>query len=401
MRFLPLLPILLLAISGCCLHAGAPERPQPVVAGYSQDVEVDSERGRIRITELTRGLENPWSLALLPDGNMLVSERPGRLLKLDAKGNLLAQIEGLPTIFVDGQAGLLDVVPAPDFASSKLVYLSFAKPNLRGNLAGTAVFRARLEGNALVDGKVIYEQEPKLSSGTHVGSRLVFDGRGHLFVTQGENNKRPTAQDLDKLQGKLVRLNLDGSIPADNPFVGREGVRPEIWSYGHRNMQGGALNPWSGQVWTSEHGPKGGDEINIPEAGKNYGWPIITYGINYNGEAIPEASGTSAPGMEQPHHYWKVSPALSGMAFHDNAEVPGWKGNLFLGSLAQTCLIRLELDGDRIVHEERLLSDRGERIRDVRVGSGGDVYVLTDAPNGKLLRISLMPAKADANPQPD
>jgi glucose/arabinose dehydrogenase len=284
MRFLPLLPILLLAISGCRLHAGAPERPQPVVAGYSQDVEVDSERGRIRITELTRGLENPWSLALLPDGDMLVSERPGRLLKLDAKGNLLAQIEGLPTIFVDGQAGLLDVVPAPDFASSKLVYLSFAKPNLRGNLAGTAVFRARLEGNALVDGKVIYEQEPKLSSGTHVGSRLVFDGRGHLFVTQGENNKRPTAQDLDKLQGKLVRLNLDGSIPADNPFVGREGVRPEIWSYGHRNMQGGALNPWSGQVWTSEHGPKGGDEINIPEAGKNYGWPIITYGINYNGE---------------------------------------------------------------------------------------------------------------------
>ena len=388
MRFLPLLPILLLAISGCRLHAGAPERPQPVVAGYSQDVEVDSERGRIRITELTRGLENPWSLALLPDGDMLVSERPGRLLKLDAKGNLLAQIEGLPTIFVDGQAGLLDVVPAPDFASSKLVYLSFAKPNLRGNLAGTAVFRARLEGNALVDGKVIYEQEPKLS-------------RGHLFVTQGENNKRPTAQDLDKLQGKLVRLNLDGSIPADNPFVGREGVRPEIWSYGHRNMQGGALNPWSGQVWTSEHGPKGGDEINIPEAGKNYGWPIITYGINYNGEVIPEASGTSAPGMEQPHHYWKVSPALSGMAFHDNAEVPGWKGNLFLGSLAQTCLIRLELDGDRIVHEERLLSDRGERIRDVRVGSGGDVYVLTDAPNGKLLRISLMPAKADANPQPD
>ena len=197
MRFLPLLPILLLAISGCCLHAGAPERPQPVVAGYSQDVEVDSERGRIRITELTRGLENPWSLALLPDGNMLVSERPGRLLKLDAKGNLLAQIEGLPTIFVDGQAGLLDVVPAPDFASSKLVYLCFAKPNLRGNLAGTAVFRARLEGNALVDGKVIYEQEPKLSSGTHVGSRLVFDGRGHLFVTQGENNKRPSAQDLD------------------------------------------------------------------------------------------------------------------------------------------------------------------------------------------------------------
>lgn len=390
MRSMPLIAIVLLATAGCHFHADAPARPQPVVSGTGQAALAASERGEVRIVELASGLNQPWGLAFLPDRRMLVTERPGRLLLLDADAGLVAEIRGLPSIYVDGQAGLLDVAVAPDFESSQLIYLSYAKPNLRGNLAGTAVYRARLVDHALADGEVIYEQEPKLSSGTHVGSRLVFDGAGHLFVTQGENNKRPTAQDLDKLQGKLVRLNLDGSVPADNPFVGRPGVRPEIWSYGHRNMQGAALNPWTHQLWTSEHGPFGGDEINIPQAGRNYGWPIITYGINYDGKPIPEAIGTAAEGMQQPQHYWKVSPALSGMAFYTSDRMPGWKGNLFLGALAGTSLIRLELDGDRIVHEERLLGDRGERIRDVRQGPDGLLYLLTDAVSAKLLRVELV-----------
>lgn len=249
--------VVLLITTACTMHPEAPARPQPVSAGDGSAQTESSERGEIRIVEVATGLEHPWSLAFLPDGRMLVTERPGRLILLDAKGRFVTEVSGLPSIFVDGQSGLLDVVVAPDFASSGLIYLSFAKPNLRGNLAGTAVFRARLEGQALQDGKVIYEQEPKLSSGTHVGSRLVFDDTGHLFVTQGENNKRPTAQELDKLSGKLVRINLDGSIPADNPFVGRDDVRPQIWSYGHRNMQGAALNPWTRQLWTTEHGPRG------------------------------------------------------------------------------------------------------------------------------------------------
>jgi glucose/arabinose dehydrogenase len=382
--------LLMLTSAGCRLQADVPARPQPVESGAAEAAVESSERGTLRIVELARGLDHPWSLAFLPDRRMLVTEKPGRLLLLDTHARLVAEVAGLPRIFVNGQAGLLDVVVAPDFEKSRTIYLSYAKSNLRGNLAGTAVYRARLSGNALEAGEVIYEQEPKLSSGTHVGSRLVFDGNGHLFVTQGENNKRPTAQDLDKLQGKLVRLNLDGSVPADNPFVGRAGVHPEIWSYGHRNMQGAAVNPWTRQLWTSEHGPMGGDEINIPQAGRNYGWPIITHGINYNGEPIPEATGSAAEGMEQPHHYWKVSPALSGMAFYDAGRMPGWKGNLFLGALAKTCLIRLELEGDRIVHEERLLSGRGERIRDVRQGPDGLLYLLTDADNGKLLRVELI-----------
>lgn len=379
-----------LVVTACTSHPAAPARSQPVSASDGSAQIAPSERGEIRVVELATGLEHPWGLAFLPDGRMLVTERPGRLLLLDAKGGFIAELSGLPTIFVSGQSGLLDVVVAPDFASSGLIYLSFAKPNLRGNLAGTAVFRAKLEGASLMGGEVIYEQEPKLSSGTHVGSRLVFDDAGFLFVTQGENNKRPTAQDMDKLQGKLVRINADGSVPADNPFVGQKDVPAQIWSIGHRNMQGAALNPWTRKLWTSEHGPKGGDEINIPEAGKNYGWPIITHGINYDGNPIPEAVGTEAPGMEQPHHYWKVSPAVSGMAFYDSDQLPGWNGNLFMGAMADTSLIRLELDGDLITHEERLLKDRGERIRDVRVGPDGMVYVLTDADSGKLLRIELV-----------
>ncbi|EKJ2548694.1 PQQ-dependent sugar dehydrogenase, partial [Pseudomonas aeruginosa] len=236
---------------------------------------------------------------------------------------------------------------------------------------------------------VIFRQLPKLSSGHHFGSRLVFDGEGHLFIALGENNQRSTSQDLDKLQGKVVRLYPDGGVPKDNPFVGRTDARPEIWSYGHRNQQGAALNPWTGRLWTHEHGPRGGDEINIPQAGGNYGWPLATHGINYTLLPIPEARGKAVEGTEAPHHVWEKSPAISGMAFYDAQRFPAWQHNLFIGALATQELIRLQLDGDRIVHEERLLGDLGVRIRDVRQGPDGYLYLLTDQKDGQLLRLGL------------
>ncbi|MEE4464405.1 PQQ-dependent sugar dehydrogenase, partial [Azotobacter chroococcum] len=237
----------------------------------------------------------------------------------------------------------------------------------------------------------IFRQQPKLSTGIHFGSRLVFDRDGHLFIALGENNQRPTAQDLDKLQGKLVRLYPDGRVPEDNPFVERAGARPEIWSYGHRNQQGAALDPRTGRLWTHEHGPRGGDEINIPEPGRNYGWPLATHGINYSFLPIPEARGKTVEGTEPPHYVWEKSPAISGMAFYDAGRFPAWQHSLFIGALVDRCLIRLELDGERIVHEERLLEDLDTRIRDVRQGPDGYLYLLTDETNGKLLRLGLAP----------
>jgi aldose sugar dehydrogenase len=379
---------LMLALGAC----GAPPTPQPpaepprTVADATPQPMV-SEKIPFEVVEQVTGLEHPWSLAFLPDGAMLVTERPGRLRRIETDGRVSAPIAGLPKVFVDGQAGLLDVVLSPTFAKDSLVYLSFAEPSLRGNKAGTAVARGRLEGEALRDVEVIYRQEPKLSSGTHVGSRLVFDDAGHLFVTQGENRVAEAAQALDKLQGKLVRIWPDGRIPENNPFVKREGARPEIWSYGHRNMQGAALHPVTRKLWTSEHGPMGGDELNIPEAGSNYGWPVITHGIDYNGSPVKGSVGNAAPGMQPPHHVWKVSPAISGMLFYSGKAFPEWKGDLFLGALAGSALIRLELDGDRIVHEERLLTGLHARIRDVREGPDGAIHVLVDEENGKLLRL--------------
>ena len=343
--------------------------------------------GGMRVETVASGLEHPWSVALMPDGTFLVTERPGRLRHVDANGKLSAPIAGVPTVFAQGQGGLLDVVLAPDFATSHRIYLSFAEPGDDGN-AGTAVATATLGDTALTNLRVIYRQQPKLGGGNHFGSRIVFDGHGHVFISQGERNDRPTAQKLDMLQGKLVRLNLDGSVPRDNPFVGRKDARPEIFSYGHRNMQGLALDPRTGTLWESEHGPRGGDEINIPQAGKNYGWPIITYGIDYSGLRISESVGNTAPGMEQPHHYWPKSPGVSGMAFYTGRPGSAWNDSLFLGSLAESNLIRLTLQGNRIAGEERLLTDLGARIRDVRVGNDGKVYVLTDEDDGKLLRLT-------------
>jgi glucose/arabinose dehydrogenase len=351
-----------------------------------------SELGELQLTEVAAGLEHPWALAFLPEEQgYLISERPGRLRLLDAQGRLHPPLGGVPAVFARGQGGLLDIALSPGFATDRLVYLSYAEADDEGQRAGTAVGRGRLKEDlsALEGFRVIFRQLPKLSEGIHFGSRMAFGADGQLYVSLGENNQRATAQQLDKLQGKLVRLQPGGGVPADNPFVGREGVRPEIWSYGHRNPQGLALNPWSGRLWLHEHGPRGGDEINIPKAGRNYGWPKATHGINYSFLPIPEAEGATVDGTEPPHHVWEKSPAVSGMAFYNAERFPAWQHSLFIGALAGQALIRLQLQGDQVVHEERLLQDRGWRIRDVRQGPGGFLYLLTDAPDGKLVRLGL------------
>ncbi len=351
----------------------------------------DSELGRVSVELLVEGLDHPWSLAFLPDGQrMLITERPGRLRVAGLDGQLSEPLGGVPDVYARGQGGLLDVRLSPRFTSERLVYLSYAEAGEDGR-AGTAVGRGRLSEDLtrLEDFEVIFRQQPKLSTGVHFGSRLVFDGERQLFITLGENNQRPTAQDLDKHQGKLVRIHPDGSVPQDNPFVDREGARPEIWSYGHRNPQGAALNPWSGKLWVNEHGPRGGDELNIPAAGKNYGWPRATHGINYSLLPIPEAEGERVAGTEPPHYVWERSPGLSGMAFYDAERFPAWQGSVFIGALVSQSLIRLQLDGDRVVHEERLLGGLSERIREVRLGPDGYLYLLTDSGDGQLLRVGL------------
>ena len=361
-----------------------------VIAAPAQDMK--SEQGTLEVTPIAKGLEHPWSLAFLPDRKgMLVTERPGNLRVVDYAGKLSAPIDGVPKVWAKGQGGLLDVVLSPDFKQDRTVYLSYAESGGAGDKAGTAVGRGQLSEDlkTLKDFKVIFRQEPKLSVGNHFGSRLVFDRDGYLFITLGENNDRPTAQDLDKLQGKVVRIYPDGKVPDDNPFVGQSGVRPEIWSYGQRNPQGAALNPWTGVLWENEHGPRGGDEINIIERGKNYGWPLATHGINYSGEPIPEAKGKTAEGTVPPHHVWEKSPGLSGMAFYDADRFKPWQHNVFIGALVSQELIRLQLEGGKVVHEERLLGELGKRIRDVRQGPDGYLYVLTDEDDGGLYRVGL------------
>ncbi|KRA74188.1 oxidoreductase [Lysobacter sp. Root667] len=383
---LPLVLVLALSLAACDktpAQNAAAARPAPAKQSGQQ---LASERGAVQLTRIAEGLEHPWSVALLPDGGFLVSERPGRLRRIGADGAISAPLANLPEVWAKGQGGLLDVVLAPDFASSKRIYLSYAEPGPDGS-AGTAVATATLGESGLSDVAVIYRQQPKLVGPNHFGSRIAFDGHGHVFITQGERQERMASQDLKMLQGKLVRLNLDGSVPSDNPYAGRSDARAEIWSYGHRNMQSLATDPRSGKIWEAEHGPRGGDEINLPEAGKNYGWPIITNGIDYSGLPISEAEGKSKPGMESPYHVWEKSPGLSGMAFYTGHPGSPWNDSLFLGALADGNLIRLSLDGDKIVKEERLLGELGKRIRDVRVSADGKVYVLTDEQNGELLRL--------------
>jgi len=362
----------------------------PAFAAPTQSFQ--SEQGTLEVTTMTKGLEHPWALAFLPDRQgMLVTERPGNLRVISADGKLSAPLSGVPKVWAKGQGGLLDVALSPDFKQDRTVYLSYAEGGGEGDKAGTAVGRGRLSDDltAIKDFKVIFRQEPKLSLGNHFGSRLVFDRDGYLFITLGENNDRPTAQDLDKLQGKVVRIYPDGKVPDDNPFVGQAGVRPEIWSYGQRNPQGAALNPWTGTLWENEHGPQGGDEINIIERGKNYGWPMATHGINYSGQPIPEAKGKTAEGTVAPHHVWEKSPGLSGMAFYDGDRFKAWQHNVFIGALVSQELIRLQFDGDKVVHEERLLGELNKRIRDVRQGPDGYLYVLTDEDDGALYKVGL------------
>ena len=382
MRQFASLAFLVLVLPACSAQpsgdAAAPARPQQTAAAAHDG---------IRVTTIASGLEHPWAVALLPDGGFLVSERPGRLRRVSVDGKVSTPLSGVPEVWAQGQGGLLDVVLAPDFASSQRIYFSYAEPGPDGT-AGTAAAYATLGRDAIDDVHVIYRQVPKLDGGNHFGSRIAFDGKGHVFISQGERFDRMRAQQLDNLQGKLVRLDLDGTMPADNPFADAPGVRRVIWSYGHRNMQGLAVDPRTGTLWESEHGPRGGDEINLPKAGRNYGWPIISNGMDYStNRPYRETIGTTAPGMEAPYHVWAKSPGLSGMAFYTGHPESAWNDSLLLGALADRNLIRLALDGDRIVAEERLLDDLGARIRDVRVGADGAVYVLTDEDDGKLLKL--------------
>ena len=340
--------------------------------------------GGVRAVDVARGLEHPWGLAFLPDGRMLVTERPGRLRIVAANGQLSAPLAGVPAVQAGGQGGLLDVALDPGFAQNKLVYLSFSEPGTGG--ASTAVARGQLGDKGLTSVRVIYRQVPKVSGSGHFGSRLVFRRDGTLFVTQGDRQSySEQAQDLASGLGKVVRINSDGSIPKDNPFVGRQGVRPEIWSYGHRNAQAAALDPTTGELWTVEHGARGGDELNHPQAGKNYGWPVISYGRHYSGRKIGE--GTSKAGMEQPVYYWDPVIAPSGMAVYTGDAYPGWKGNIFIGSLSPGGLVRLTMEKGRVKTEERYLEELNERIRDVVQGPDGKLYLLTDNDDGRILRV--------------
>lgn len=375
----------------CCIALAmsldACAQPAQPAASTAPARIVETTAGAMQVETIAAGFEHPWSVALLPDGSMLVTERPGRLRRVGTDGSVSAPIAGTPEVFAQGQGGLLDVVLDPGFASNRRIWLSFAEPGENAT-AGTAVATATLGADALADVHVVYRQLPKLEGGNHFGSRIAFDGKGHVFISQGERNQRELAQDLDVLQGKLVRLNMDGTQPDDNPFITGPGVRKAIWSFGHRNMQAMAIDPRTGTLWEGEHGPRGGDELNLPEAGKNYGWPIISHGMDYmTNRPYRETVGTSGPGMQSPHHFWAKSPGISGMAFLTGKPGNAWNNSLFIGALADHNLIRLQLDGNRIVGEERLLVDLGKRIRDVRVGPDGDVYVLTDEDNGELLRL--------------
>jgi glucose/arabinose dehydrogenase len=347
-----------------------------------------SLNGIVRVETLAGGLEHPWALTFLPDGRMLVTERPGRVRIMDERGGLSEPLGGVPLVLARGQGGLLDMKLDPRFADNRLVYLSYAEPGENGT-AGTAVARGRLAGNRLEDMEVIYRQHPKVKGENHFGSRLVFASDGTLFVTQGDRFEyRDKAQDLSSGLGKIVRLHRDGTVPGDNPFVGQPGARPEIWSYGHRNIQAAAVHPHTGQLWTVEHGARGGDELNHPEAGKNYGWPVITYGVDYSGATIGE--GTAKLGMEQPVYYWDPVIAPSGMIFYTGDAFPDWKGSLLIGSLKPGLLVRLTLQQDQVVREERYLADLRERIREVQQGPDGLLYLLTDSSNGRILRLSLL-----------
>jgi len=370
-----------LAIS-CALVLGA------APAAFAQDTQrARTSKVEVIVETVARGLQNPWGLTFLPDNRMLVTERPGRLRIVSPDGTLSEPIRGMPPIAARRQGGLLDVALDPNFAQNRLVYLSYAEDRGNGQ-AGTSVARGRLNesGTALEGLQVIFRQEPSHSGGNHFGSRLVFDREGNLFVTLGDRfDLRQQAQNPANHIGKIVRIRPEGAAAPGNPYLGRQGARPEIWSVGHRNIQSAALHPTTGALWIVEHGARGGDEVNIPQKGKNYGWPIISYGVDYSGATIGE--GTSKPGMEQPVYYWDPSVAPSGMAFYTGDKFPQWRGSVLVGALAGKLVSRLETSGGRVTGEERMLQSLGERIRDVRQGPDGLVYLLTDSSQGRILRV--------------
>lgn len=366
----------------CVLALGNPTRAEQTKAPPAPATLV-------KVEVFARGLEHPWGLQFLAGNRLIVTERPGRIRIVGPDGALSRPLTGVPPVAATGQGGLLDIALAPDFDSSRRIYLSFSEPR-GGSSNGTSVARAHLAGypgeERLERLETIFRQEPAHRGGLHFGSRLVFAPDGKLFVALGERYEMRFAQDLGRLLGKVVRLEPDGGVPTDNPFVGREGARAEIWSWGHRNPQSAAIHPSTGKLWIVEHGPRGGDEVNIIKRGANYGWPVIGYGIDYSGAKLHES--TSKEGMEQPAYYWVPSIAPSGMAFYTGSLFPAWKGSLLVGALAGQALHRLVLDGETIAAEEVLLKDRGQRIRDVRIGPDGAVWLLTDAGDGSILRLT-------------
>jgi aldose sugar dehydrogenase len=355
----------------------------PLLAPSAAQTRLKTDKAEIVVETVAGGLNHPWGLAFLPDGGMLVTERPGRLRLVATDGKISPALGGVPSVFAQGQGGLLDVALAPDFAASRLVYLSFAEPGEGG--ASTAVARGRLNdaATALQGTKVIFQQQPKVSGGNHFGSRLAFARDGKLFVTTGERFKFDPAQDLSNHIGKILRINPDGSVPQDNPFTGRAGARPEIWSYGHRNIQSAAIHPETGALWEVEHGPRGGDELILAEPGRNYGWPLVSWGRHYDGRDIPDPP--TRPDLAGSVHQWTPVIGPSGMAFYTGEAFPAWRGDVLIGGLVSQGLVRVSLDGTRMTGEERI--PLGARIRDVRQGPDGFVYALTDADNGRILRL--------------
>lgn len=338
---------------------------------------------------IASGLEHPWAVEPLSNGDFLVTERPGRLRFVSADGKIGDPVEGIPEVFNEDQGGLLDVTLSPDFDSDRTIFFSFSEPRQDGNTTAVAKGTFNRRGSALENVEVIFRAEPAYAGEKHFGSRLLFDDEGHLFITLGERSEmemRAHSQQLNTHLGTLVRINEDGSVPDDNPFVEREDAKPEVWSWGHRNVQAAAFDE-NGQLWVVEHGAKGGDELNRIEEGANYGWPFVAFGEQYSGEPLPMAK-TQREGYEDPVYYWDPSLAPSGAIFYQGDAFPEWRGNLFTGSLADRNLVRLVLEDGKVAAEERLLEDRGERIRDVREGNDGLIYVLTDAEDGKLLRIA-------------
>ncbi|MEM8947934.1 MAG: PQQ-dependent sugar dehydrogenase [Pseudomonadota bacterium] len=347
---------------------------------------ITSDQATFRVELVTDGLEFPWGMAFLPDGGMLITERDGRLRAVAGDGELSGPIGGVPEVFASGQGGLLDVAVDPAFAENGLVYLSYSGVDDDGG-SSTRVARGKLQDGELADVEVIFRSNSASSGGRHFGSRLGFDPAGYLYVTSGDRGNPDSAQNLSRHAGAVIRLLPDGGVPEDNPFVGQSDVLPEIYSYGHRNPQGLAVHPETGRIWTQEHGPRGGDEVNLIEAGVNYGWPEISWGINYSGTSI-NGGLREQDGMAQPKHFWDPSIAPSGMTFYDGDAFPEWQGDLFVGALKYQLIARLEMDGDEIVGEERLLEGELGRIRDVRTGPDGLLYILTDDPDGGLYRLA-------------